>query len=59
MNITIKDIKKYIEELKLQRDIIKEFKDKTLWSNAELQIAWFDKQIERFEQKIKEVEDGI
>ena len=59
MNITIKDIKEYIEELKLQRDVIKEFKDKTLWSNAELQIAWFDKQIERFEQKIKEVEDGI
>ena len=59
MNITIKDIKEYIEELKLQRDVIKEFKDKTLWSNAESQIAWFDKQIERFEQKIKEVEDDI
>lgn len=59
MNITIQDIKEYIEELKLQRDVIKEFKDKTLWSNAELQIAWFNKQIERFEQKIKEVEDDI
>lgn len=59
MNITIKDIKEYIEELKIQRDTIKEFQSKTLWSNAELTIDWFNKQIEKFESKLKEVEHGI
>lgn len=57
--MTLQDFKDYVNELKLQREVIIEFKDKTLWANAETQIAWFNKQIEKFERKIKEVENGI
>lgn len=55
MNITIKDIENYIEELKLQRDFMIE--NKVLFDSklAPLQIEWFNKQIAKFEKGLEEL----
>lgn len=46
----IKDFKNYVKELKMQLEVIKEFDKDNI-----LLINWYNKQIEYFNNKIKEV----
>lgn len=55
MKITINDVKAYIKELKIQKDYLEEYKNCFNEKYVILHIEWLNKQINKFERKLKEV----
>lgn len=55
MEITIEDVKAYINELKIQKDYLEEYKSCFNDKYVALHIEWLTKQITHFERKLEEV----